>query len=115
MWWWAFRNLGPARNQVRDVLIVVGFALLLAASSGAWVAWNVSLWRRGERRVAPVSAGHDYGTDVAGRPVEADFTALASARYVVVSVVERDGRDVKQYEMPPNQEPSEEEVAACPI
>jgi hypothetical protein len=114
MWWWTFANRGPAFDQLRSLLVVAAIALTVIGVTLAWVAWNVRVYRRGDRREHPVAASHDYGVDVTGRPVDADFGQMRSQRYVEIDLVPGpDGRLMKSYSAPGMEEPTEEEAASC--
>lgn len=114
MWYWAFRNSGPAANQIESLLLVVVLALLVVATTGLWVAYNVGLWRRGDRREHPPVSAHDYSSDSAARRVDADFELLRASRYIEIDVERSDEGETKRYSAPEaRQNPSDEEAASC--
>lgn len=113
MWWWAFRNAGPTAGQVRSLVVVVAMAVLVAAATGLWVAWNVRVWNRGDRRHTSMPAVHDYSTDSAGRAVDARFSELVGRRYIVIDVVDDPDMPLKRYTAPGMEMPTDEEVASC--
>lgn len=95
---WCWFDVTRRPNEVSDLWrLMIAAALLLPVVTIAWVAHNVGIHRRkGPRRSArPVSAR--YTQDFNGRPVQADWAALAHAGYIEI---ELDASGAKCYRLP---------------
>lgn len=114
LWWLAFRHLGPARQMLTGVLVAAVFAGALAIATGAWVAWNVFIWKRNGPKPVRLPIPYDYSRDVTGRQVEADLASLQTSRFIVIDVVDAPGGSTKTY-TPGDEEITGEEVLACAL
>jgi hypothetical protein len=112
LWWLAFRGAGPSRAVLFGLLATIGVAVLLGAVAGAWVAWNVHVWRRHGPPPVRLPHRYDYSHDVAGRPVQADFASLKASRYVVIDLTDGPGGPVKVYSEG-DEVVTAEEAASC--
>ncbi len=116
LWWWAFAHTSSSTLEVRDLNIIGVVSLIIVVVSYAWVNYNVWLYRHhkwtGPRHKRPEL--YDYSVDTMNRPVTADFTKLAGARYIIVDIKKKDGREVKIYNSG-SEELTEEEVGMCEI
>lgn len=77
------------RGTSAEVLLLAGIAVLACAVvsitvTRLWIAHNVGIHRRKGPRSAVAEVALDYGHDWVGRAVTGDWTAVRSARVVVV-------------------------------
>ena len=114
LWWLAFRHLGPARQMLTGVLLAAAFAVLLGIATGAWVAWNVFVWRRNGPKPVRLPTPYDYSRDAAGRQVRADFASLRTSRFIVVDLVDDSSGPAKTY-VPGDEEITTEEATVCAL
>jgi hypothetical protein len=85
VWGW-YDVLGQPWDTTALRWLVLGSLVVLPAMTAAWIFHNVGIYRRKGPRtgVRPVDA--TYAHDWNGRPVAADFTALADASIVVIDI-----------------------------
>lgn len=90
VWMWLLVGARPWDAQ-RLAWLIVGALVLVPLATGVWVVHNRAIFRRkGERRSVPV-VDKPYRRDWRGRPVLADWAAMAVSPVVTISVDE-DGR-----------------------
>jgi len=114
LWWLAFRHLGPARQMLTGVLLAAAFAVFVGIVTGAWVAWNVFLWKRNGPKPVRLPAPYNYSRDVAGRQVQCDFASLRTSRFIVVDVVDGPRGPIKTY-VAGDEEITTEEGLVCAL
>jgi hypothetical protein len=113
LWWLAFRHLGPTRQMVTGVLLAAAFAVFLGIVTGAWVAWNVFLWRRNGPKPVRLPIPYDYSQDAAGRQVQGDFASLRTSRFIVVDIVDGPEGPTKTYVAGDEEVTTEEELVCA--
>lgn len=90
VWMWLLVATRPWESD-RLLWLILGALVLVPLATGLWVVHNRSLYRRkGERRAVPV-VDKPYRRDWRGRPVLADWAAMAVSPVVTI-VVDEDGR-----------------------
>lgn len=114
LWWWAFCHGSPSRTRVSALVTAVLFSLVVLALDWVWIRHAVWVSGFRQRRSSVPAVHRDYVHDVAGCPLDADWSALHSARYVVINIIDRDGTPTKTYTVG-SPELSAEEVAACEL
>lgn len=72
------------------VVLIAGSLFALPTVTLLWVVHNIALHRRKGPRSHSVLLPADYAKDWNGREVKADWSALRTARIVVIEVVDGD-------------------------
>jgi len=114
LWWLAFRHLPSTHQMLTGGALIAGFAAFMAVVTGAWITWNVRVWKRDGPKPLRLPTPHDYSRDVTGRELRADFDALKSARFIVVDLVEGPDGLVKTYSAG-DEAVTSEEAAVCAL
>jgi hypothetical protein len=114
LWWLAFRHLGPAWQMLTGLLLAAAFTVFLAIVTGAWIAWNVFLWRRDGPKPVRLPHPYDYSRDSVGRQVRTDFSSLRGSRFIVVDVTGGADDPGKIY-TPGDEEVTGEEAMVCAL
>ena len=86
--WWDVLTTTTVAEVVRAGLLVAVLVLLVVPANLAWVAHNVSIFRRKGPRSGRPSATLDYASDWTGRRVDADLVAVRRGGLVDVDVVD---------------------------
>lgn len=87
MWW---RVAARPWDSGDLVVLIAGSLIALPTVTLIWVVHNIALHRRKGPRTRTVLLPADYAKDWNGREVKADWTALRTARIVVIEVVDGD-------------------------
>ncbi|MBG6080539.1 hypothetical protein IWX58_002226 [Rubrivivax gelatinosus] len=82
---WGWERVASGQPAVGELLwLIVGALVLVPALTLSWVLHNVGIYRRKGPRRSSALVALDYTHDFNGRRIDADWTALASARRVLI-------------------------------
>lgn len=82
---WGWERVASGQPAVGELLwLIVGALVLVPALTLSWVLHNVGIYRRKGPRRSSALVALDYTHDFNGRRIDADWTALAGARRVLI-------------------------------